>query len=346
MGGMERASCNIANALLHAGCEVRFLALFPQERFFHLDNRIPFSEPNGFNDRRLDLIKSLRWIRKGVQEVAPDIVLVYNKFYGAIAVLALTGLASVKVIVSERSSPLYRWPLMPRVFNKIVFGLWKPHGLIAQTKRAMEYQQTYYGPSVPIVVIPNVVRPIQHFSTLQREKVFLAIGRLNDHLKGFDRLLRAFSKVHASDWSLWIAGGVAGQDAQLDKIIADLGIGARVKMLGKVADPDSLFAQASIFVMPSRSEGFPNALAEAMAAGMACISFDFVAGPSDLIQDGVNGLLVTDGEEEALTKAMGRLAENEVERKKLGNEALHIADKLSESAIAGQHLQFFEAIMR
>lgn len=342
---MERASCNIAHALLHAGCKVRFMAMFPQERFFQLDERIPFTEPTGFNTHRLDLAQTIKWIRKEVHKHAPDIVLVYNKFYGALAVLALTGIARIKVVVSERSSPLYAWPLMPRLFNKVVFSMRKPDGLIAQTLQAKHFQQQYYGPDVPIVVIPNVVRPVQRFEHLPREKVFLAIGRFNDPLKGFDRLLRSFSFVTTPEWHLWIAGGSPGQDPTLDKLILQLELGARVRMLGKVSDTDRLMACASVFVMPSRSEGFPNALAEAMASGLACISFDFVAGPSDLIVHEKNGLLVPDGDEQALAQAMGRLAGNADERDRMGTEARSVASTLSEQAVAARHLQFFHTLL-
>ena len=66
----------------------------------------------------------------------------------------------------------------------------------------------------------------------------------------------------------------------------------RIKFLGKVEEIDKCYAYAGMFVIPSRSEGFPNALAEAMTAGCCCVTFDFVAGPRDIITNNINGIIV------------------------------------------------------
>src|SRR5690606_2343592 len=135
-----------------------------------------------------------------------------------------------------------------------------------QTAIAATYQKKIYGEKIPIRVIPNALRPVTLYPEIRRKKWILAVGRFGDPLKGFDRLIKAFSKIHAHDWYLVFAGG--DRDGEALKTLAnELGVLERVLFLGKVIDLDRIYAEAGIFVIPSRSEGFPNALCEALAAG-------------------------------------------------------------------------------
>lgn len=101
-----------------------------------------------------------------------------------------------------------------------------------------------------------------------------------------------------------------------------------MKFLGKVEQMAEVYAKASIFVIPSRSEGFPNALAEAMCYGLPVISFDFKAGPQDLIIHEINGLLVPDGNVEALSEKINLLISNTQLRNQLGASASQMKELL------------------
>ncbi|MEP0564445.1 MAG: glycosyltransferase, partial [Paracoccaceae bacterium] len=85
------------------------------------------------------------------------------------------------------------------------------------------------------------------------------------------------------------------------------------------------YARAAIFVLSSRTEGMPNALMEAMASGCACIAYDCPTGPADLIEDGVNGLLVEAGNLNQLTGALISMAHDKNLRNRVGNAARFIA---------------------
>ena len=333
MGGIERASSNTANGLSELGAKVYFLSLFKKEAFFKLNEGIEIIEPQGFNKTKLSLFKSILWIRKEIKRVNPEHILVFNKFYGAITALALLG-TKYPYFLSERSSPLFVWRQPMRAINKFAFSIKPPKGVIAQTNIAAEYQRKYFK-KTEVIVIPNSVREVQLFPEIKREKVILAVGRLNDHLKGFDLLIESFAKLKNQDWELHIAGGDEEGEA-LKEQAERLEVINRIKFLGKVKEIDKCYAYAGMFVIPSRSEGFPNALAEAMGAGCCCVAFDFVAGPRDIIVDGISGLIVENGNTTEMAKAIDYLIAHPEKRMQLSKEAIKIREKLNENLIANK----------
>lgn len=337
MGGIERASSNTANGLNELGAKVYFLSLFKKEAFFKLNEGIEIIEPQGFNKTKLSLLKSVLWIRKEVKRVNPEHILVFNKFYGAITALALLG-TKYPYFLSERSSPLFVWRQPMRAINKFAFSIKPPKGVIAQTNIAAEYQRKYFK-KTEVIVIPNSVREVQLFPEIKREKVILAVGRLNDYLKGFDLLIESFAKLKNQDWELHIAGG--DEEGEVLKEQAErLGVINRIKFLGKVKEIDKCYAYAGMFVIPSRSEGFPNALAEAMTAGCCCIAFDFVAGPADIIKDKENGFLVKSGDVSSLTQTIDNLICDNQLRLNLSNNAIYLKDFLNKKIVVNKILNF------
>ncbi len=339
MGGIERASAVIANEIDRQGHEVLYLAIFRQVRFFTLNPTIEYDEPlDGSNMNKLALIRTITRIRKKIKQFNPDTILVYHKFYSSLTLIALLGIKN-KIYISERSSPLFKWPIKVALLNCLALMLKKPTGIIAQTAIAATYQKKIYGKKIPIRVIPNALRPVTLYPEIQRKKWILAVGRFGDPLKGFDRLIKAFSMIDAHDWYLVFAGG--DRDGEALKTLAnELGVLERVLFLGKVIELDRVYAESGIFVIPSRSEGFPNALCEALAAGLPSIAFDFVAGPRDIITHGYDGLIVRDNDVEALANAIDRLILNEEERYFMATNALAIRDRLDSAKIGAELCEF------
>lgn len=337
MGGMERAAVNTAEGIRNAGATVVLLSLFKKEHFFKLHESIKVVEPEGFNVTTLSMFKSVFWIRSVVKKQKPDRVLAFNKFYAALTAFALIGI-KVPFYISERSSPLFVWNQPFKFINKTAFWLRAPQGVMAQTSIAASYQRKYF-PKSTVMVIPNIVRRITLYPEIKRENVILAVGRLGDYLKGFDLLVESFALLKNKDWELHIAGG--DENGQELKILATkLGVLNRIKFLGKVKDIDKIYAYAGIFVIPSRSEGFPNALAEAMAAGCCCVAFDFIAGPREIIEENESGIIVPEAEIFGLAKTIDELIIDTKERHRLGQNAAKISTKLAEEKISKQILKF------
>ncbi|MCB0742955.1 MAG: glycosyltransferase [Ignavibacteriae bacterium] len=327
----------MANTLHNLNNEVLYISIFKQEKFFGLNKGIKFIEPkNKMNTRRLELLKTIFWIRKEIRTYKPDTILVFNNFYSSIVLLSLA-FTDFSIFISDRASPLFVWPKHIKIFNQIIFRLFPPNGVIAQTTIAKEHQLKIFKKRIPIKVIPNILREMKSYDINKKNQI-LAVGRLGDYLKGFDRLIEAFAKIN-TDWELAFAGG--DEDGEyLKEQAKKLNVLDKIKFLGKVKDIDKVYSESKIFVIPSRSEGFPNALCEAMAFGLACVSFNFIAGPADLIEDGINGIIVEDGNINMLASKIQFLIDNEEERNKLGNEALQIKNKLNSNIIGREVYDF------
>jgi len=338
LGGVERASCNLANALCSEQFDVRYLGLIPEPKFYSLNNKIRYIEPGNFNKKKLNFIKTLRYIRKEVFQYDPTVIIVFTKFYAALTNLALW-MSSYKIILTERSSPLYKWPLKIEFLCRFSFGFKSPSKVISQTNIAASYHRKYYTKS-KVKVIPNALRPIQQYPDLSRKNWILAVGRFHDDCKGFDRLIRAFNIIQNKTWRLVFAGGTQAEGQYLLKLTKDKTTASRIDFLGKVKDIDKIYAQSGVFVMPSRSEGFPNALCEAMSAGCACISFDFIAGPKDIIKNSFDGVLVENGNINELAQEIDNLILDEEKRLELGYNARLISKRLSYERVASQYIDY------
>lgn len=164
-------------------------------------------------------------------------------------------------------------------------------------------------------------KPIEKGSLGLKEdaRVVLWVGRL-DPVKGLDHLLAAFERVRKEgDVHLLLAGEGPFRD-HLELRIRSRALSDGVHLLGARRDVASLLKIADVFVFPSRTEGLPNALLEAMAAGCPIVTTD-VPGCRDLIADGRTGLIVPYGDTMALAFSLQRLLVDGAEARRLGAAA-------------------------
>jgi glycosyltransferase involved in cell wall biosynthesis len=177
------------------------------------------------------------------------------------------------------------------------------------------------GAPVRLARIPNGIPPWPHPPAALDAKVLVAAGRLSSQ-KGFDLLLDAYARVAAKhpDWRLDIYGTGAWQ-ARLEARIGELGLTGRACLRGASRELDREFSRASVYVLSSRTEGLPMVLLEAMTAGLPPVSFDCPTGPAEVIDDGVNGLLVPPEDSAALGDGICALIEDPDRRRAIGAAA-------------------------
>lgn len=273
-------------------------------------------------------VRKIRALRRAVISIAPDVVVSFVDRVNVLTLLSCIGLR-VPVVVSERVHPLHHdvgrfWSLLRRLTYP------RADALVIQS----ETSRAWAGGVVParrIHVIPNPVGDQfsgrgEHIKSVRRP-IVLGVGRLSPE-KGFDLLIKAFRSVaerHA-EWSLVIIG-VGPNEAELKEIAAKLLPSHAVLFPGTVRDPERYYRVAGLFVLPSRFEGFPNALLEAMACGCAVIATNSPGGTSEIVRHDVDGLLIPPGDLETLTKEMDRLMTDAGERSRLGVRAVEVSSR-------------------
>jgi glycosyltransferase involved in cell wall biosynthesis len=335
--------CALANAWVERGHQIELVTTHDggAQPHFQLSpgvRRVSVDSRGTGLARQARIVRSLRAC---ISAHDPDVVISFLNFTNIVTLIACSRLR-YPVIVSERLDPRVVdigpvWTALRRVTYR------RAAILVAQTPTAARL----FEPLAPgrTHVIPNPVTPpppaadaptVPFDST---RPTILAMGRLHEQ-KGFDLALQAMAEFTRScpDWRLVILG--EGPERQrLEALRSRLGLDAVVLLPGKVADPWPSLRAARIFLMSSRSEGFPNALCEAMSAGLPVVSTDCPSGPSDIITPGVDGLLVPPGDVGAMAAALVQLASSEPLRTGMAEAAPRIVSRYSlESVLAAWDL--------
>ncbi len=177
-------------------------------------------------------------------------------------------------------------------------------------------------------------------------KNLVSVGRLTAP-KNQKMLIRAFSKIAPKTEENLLFYGEGELRKELQELIDSLGMAQRIKLMGSSADVANQIKDAKGFVMCSTFEGLPNALLEAMALGLPCVSTDCRGGgPAMVIDSEVNGLLVPPEDEKALADAMLRILENPEDAERMGANARKTAESFRPETVFEQWRQFAEETMK
>lgn len=157
-------------------------------------------------------------------------------------------------------------------------------------------------------------------STLGYKKV-IAVGR-HCFEKGYDRMFTIWKSVQAKypDWTLTIYGD-DDENYSLKQMALDSGITSGIEFKPSVKDIVPVYQDASIYIMTSRYEGFGMVLLEAMGCGLPCVAFDCPVGPKDIINDGQDGYLISDGDTNAFVAVFSKLMHDKALRTQMGDKA-------------------------
>lgn len=345
-GGAERLMSQLANRWSHLGHEVHLLTWAAVS-----SDRLPLSSNivrHGLNllepsrSKLHGLLANLRRVRKlrsALQEIKPDLVLSFCDQMNIVTLQASNKLR-VPVWISEHSDPS----------KQKLSALWefwrnraypKCTGSIVLTQQIKEHFRRWL-PAERIHVIYNAISPpanqlqTPHVGTTSLNdslSTLLTMGRLS-YEKGFDILLDAWRQVENQlpSWQLKIVGD-GNQRAALEHQASDL---HQVHFVGWVDDPWPMYSKAQAFILPSRYEGFPVALVEAMSQGLPCIATHCTEA-IELLSDGDKALMVvpTNSSDE-LAQALLRLANQPELQSSLGESAKRISQKFTWEIIGPQ----------
>ena len=253
------------------------------------------------------------------------------------AVLASIGL-DTRVVLSERNDLSKQPPIWPR--HVLRRWLYRYADAVTANSREAVASMENFVPSTKLFFVPNPVKiPCSAACDMRRDKVILNVGRLTAQ-KAQDVLLNAYAQVvvQEPEWKLVIAGRGVDKE-KLQEQAAELNLMDHVDWVDWTPEIESYYQRAGIFVLPSRFEGTPNALLEAMSFGLPSIVSDGSPGPLEHIVDGENGLVVPVEDEKRLAEAILKLIESEELRNRLGATARVTMEEFSQDAVHGEWMR-------
>lgn len=333
-GGAERVMSIIANYWVSKGWSVTLIMLVPSTTapFYQLDSRIQLKSLGiaGKSTSKLMAISST-WQRVKVlrQEIIlskPDVVISFMNSVNVYAIFACWGL-KIPTIVSEHIYPGSNDA--NKIWKFIIKRAYRYADLVTVlTQNALPFYPANQGYRSSVMPNPIITPdPVTVTTKILSTPSLIAIGRLHPQ-KGFDLLLQAFNKIQAKhpDWQITILGE-GPMRSELEALRAQLKLTDRVHLPGLVTNVPEYLNQADLFVMPSRFEGFPMALCEAMAVGLPVLAADCLSGPREIIADGINGILVKTEDVDALAVGLDRLMSDPIKRQQLAKNAPAILDR-------------------
>lgn len=355
LGGAQRVILWLSEALLAKGYKVILITdgIGSEGRdFFHPDENVE-REVVGLTQGRDGFIGKiainsarLRALRAILQRHRVDVLLAMMPRASVLAILA-TRCTGCRVVISERNAPWHRreeqpWELMRRMLYRF------SDAQVAQTQPIADWLRRETG-SRRVAIIPNAVQPalpsappvVRPADVLPPGRMLLLAVGTKPYQKGFDLLIAAFARIASDrpDWDLAIPGllperveeGISGQDILDTAAIS--GLTDRVFLPGHLGNMADWYAAADLFVLSSRFEGFPNVLVEAMGAGRACVAFACDTGPEEIIQNGIDGILVRELTVEALAGALAQMMDDAELRARLAKAATDVARRYAPSSV-------------
>lgn len=352
-GGAERVAVNLAKYFHENGFDVVLVT----SRVFEDE----YEEPDGvrriiaerergeIKNRAAYFLRRFRGVRKIWKMESPDMIVSFIGKVNFMALMTTFGMR-IPVVVSVRSDPHKEYPSkLLRFLSKTLYL--RAKGVIVQTVDAKRYFPSYMQKKV--VILPNSLNPQfmrQRFTGTRRDEI-VSVGRLDPN-KNQQMLIRAFGKIAEEFPKLQLVlygEGLPENSTRkvLEALVQELGLQERVRFMGRKNDVERQIHESRIFVLSSNVEGMPNALLEAMALGLACISTDCpCGGPRAVIRDGENGLLVPVGDTDALTRAIRRILDDPKLEERLGVNASAIRQELAPEKVNQMWMDYITQVCR
>jgi GalNAc-alpha-(1->4)-GalNAc-alpha-(1->3)-diNAcBac-PP-undecaprenol alpha-1,4-N-acetyl-D-galactosaminyltransferase len=356
-GGIERVVVTLVNRWVASGHAVRILTFEPPgTKPAYVLSELVVLEQLGLLKESPTLAAAI-WnnmhrvaaLRHRLQSFAPDVVLGQATDPSILAILAGLG-TRWPTIATEQVHPAYH--ALPRSWDYLrrMAYPWAD-AIVVQTDDIAQWARTALR--VPAEVMPNPI-DLQRFNSASTDagrpprtrRQVIAVGRLAPQ-KGYDLLLAAFARCVERNpaWDLVIYGE-GPERTPIEASIASLGLVGRVTLAGNTTMVELAYRNADLFVHAARYEGYPNAVQEALAAGMPVIATDCPGATRQLLGDGRYGLLVRNEDVAELADALGSLMADDNRRSSLARSAREAVLPFEETRIAQRWLDVFDRTIK
>ena len=352
-GGTERACADIANMLSEASYEVSVLSQYSgASSHYKTNHNVKLDQI--FSDRPRGLVGAIKTMWSlffKVRRDSPDII-IFVESISFLYFIPLLMLRKKPVLVNwehfnasitlgVRSRSLARW--LASYFSDYIvvlsqadIGLW----------------QKYFPASSPKLIKISNINPFdalmanrKSLSRAESQKRILAAGRLTDQ-KGFDLLIEAWAKIPKATrlgWRIVVIGEGKGL-GPLQQHAKHLNVFNEIEFKGQVSDVTTEYLNSDFFVLSSRFEGFGLVLVEALSFSVPVVSFDCLAGPSEIVEDRLNGILVPPNDIEGLSKAISEMISDENLRDQLAENSSLTLTRFSKVTISKQWLELLNKV--
>lgn len=320
-GGAERVMATLCNELAQRH-SVRLLSMKEAVSDYHVDDAVEFIGGNVLNQ---NVVKSVRFVQLQIDEWKPDVVLSFMTKSNIIALVAgLLAKTKVPIIIAERANP-HNAASIFKFIRRVLYPM--ASGCVFQTTDAKEYYNSIL--KCDSVVLRNPLNPdfrVEQYKGIRKKKI-VTVGRLSIE-KNQKLLIDSFKNISADYPEYYIEiYGEGPLRVELQRQIEECGLNNKVFLMGRKDNVQQHIKDADIFVLPSNSEGMPNALLEAMALGLTCIATDCpIGGPRVIIDNEKNGILVPMNDVEALSQALKRIINDGEYALTLGENAKKIIE--------------------
>ena len=289
-------------------------------------------------------------IRKKIKNLSPDIIISFMPETNIISIIAAFK-TNIPIVISERVHPAYNEIGSVRSLARKFFYKYAKKVVVQTADIANWINENCKTKSV---VIPNPVEisAIKVFKnknsfinkSFSKKKTIVSIGRL-DHQKGFDLLISSFSQVYQKhpNWIL-IIFGEGSEREKLEHLIRKNTLKKKILLLGVTKNIISELKSCDLYIHPSRYEGFPNALVEALACKKPVIASDCPGATKEILDNGNNGFLFPTNDKDSLAKCMDKLMSEKELRKKFISKGFNSIKEFDAPLIAKKWSDLFYSI--
>lgn len=348
-GGVQKVLSLKTSWLINAGYEITVLTQYDGHRNpffdFHPDLKVYDIPLAGTKFNKILAYKKA--LHHYINQIKPDIIIVCD--FGLKAFLLPFLLKRTVPIVFEAHGSVYNEAVnFKRNWLSVFFRNCK-YAFRKLAARHFDYFVVLSPASlsewnkVNGYIIPNPIETEKFFKSPLNSTKIITVAR-HSYEKGLDRMLEIWKKVGAQNpnWQ-WHIYGSSNGTFDFKTMVRESGM-QNIVLHEPVISIAHVYAKASIYVMTSRSEGFPVVLLESMATGVPVIAYDCPVGPRALIQHESNGFLIPDGDSEGFAMALQQLIENSDLRVKMGKEALLSVQQYRLDKVMPQWVRLFSQI--
>ncbi len=341
LGGASRVAQQLIMGLAERGYDIVLETNVSKGLFYNvpdsvrIEPAVSFQQGKGLLYKIRYRIQRFKRHRKLLRRYCPDVAIAFFSSMFMELYYATRGL-DIPIVVSDHTSMSRDLGCLTNFIRHRLYGLGNATTILT------EKDYNFLGSHIANkVVIPNPLpfKPMMQeelAGEVSRKKAVLCVGRVDYwKVKGFDHIIKMWRKIKGThpDWQLHIAGpGTGVGELYLKELAQENEVRNEVVFLGNITDMKSLYRQYPIFALPSRVEGFPMVLIEAMSQGCAAISFSLEKAIEEIINDGVDGVIVSDNDTESFEEKLETLMDNTGLRNAISKNAIRNIGRFSLSS--------------